>query len=141
MTRLPDWPDRLIAALERHERLVFAYGVSDCMQLAMDCAEAITGAHPYPKAKRYKTKRGAASCLKRHGFSNIIEALMAAYPEIAPSLARRGDIGIASEGAVPCAVVCEGLLFAGKPPGTVGLARVPRARVERAFAVGWDGAF
>jgi hypothetical protein len=138
MSRVPDWPDRLIAALERHERLVFAYGMSDCMQLAMDCAEAVTGTHPYPKAKRYRTIRGAAACLKRHGFGNIIEALMAAYPEIAPSLARRGDIGIAYEGNVPCAVVCEGLLFAGKPPGTIGLARVPRTRVERAFAVGWD---
>jgi hypothetical protein len=140
MTRLPDWPDRLITTLEHHELLVFAYGVSDCMQLAMDCAEAITGRHPYPKAKRYTTKRRAASCLKRHGFGNIIEALAAAYPEIAPSLARRGDIGVAYDGNLPCAVVCEGLLFVGKPPGSVGLVRVTRARVERAFAVGWDGA-
>jgi hypothetical protein len=139
MTRLPDWPDRLIAAIERHESLVFSYGTSDCMQLAMDCAQAVTAKHPYPKARRYRTKRGAAACLKRHGFGNIIEALAAAYLEIAPSLARRGDIGIAFEGNMPCAVVCEGLLFAGKPPGTVGLVRVPRARVERAFAVGWDG--
>ncbi|MFO0992555.1 MAG: hypothetical protein U1E67_11570 [Hyphomicrobiales bacterium] len=141
MSRLPDWPDRLIAEIARHERLEFSYGVSDCMQLAMDCAEAITGEHPYRKARRYRTKRGAASCLKRHGFRNIIEALAAAYPKIAPSLARRGDIGIIYEGNAPCAVVCEGLFFVGKPPGTVGLVRIPRAHIKGAFAVGWAAAF
>jgi len=146
MTRVADWPEQLIAAIERHERLVFSYGTSDCMQLAMDCAAAVTGCHPYPRAAAkkgkpaYRSKRGAAGCLKRHGFANIIEAIAGAYPEIAVSLARRGDIGIVYEGKEPCAVVCEGLHFVGKPPASVGNVRVPRARVERAFAVGWGDA-
>jgi len=143
MTRVADWPEQLIAAVARHETLPFGYGVSDCMQLTMDCAAAVAGAHPYPKAApkkgkpAYTTKRGAAGCLKRHGFTNIVEAWAAACPEIAVSLARRGDIGIVIDNGAPCAVVCEGLYFVGKPPGTDGLLRLPRVAVERAFAVGW----
>lgn len=136
--RVFDWPVRLFATLARHEALIFSYGTSDCMQLAMDCAEAVSGMHPYPDAKgreAYHDRRGAKACLKRHGFANIVEALSARYPLVAPALAQRGDLGIVMMDEVPCAVVCEGLQFAGKPPATLGLTRVGRDRVVQAFRV------
>lgn len=133
--RVEDWPERLIQCIESHDRL-FIWGESDCMQLVMDCAKAMTEVHPYPKAERsYKTKAGAASCLRKHGFENIVEALAQAYKEIPVSLAQRGDIGVVTLQDAPASVVCDGIFFVGKAPNNDGLIRVSRDLVSRAFRV------
>lgn len=136
MSRLQDWPERLFATIDKHRLLSFEWGGSDCMQLVMDCAEAITGTHPYPNAKNYHTRAGALSCLKRHGFSDIVEALSAAYNVIPVPLAQRGDIGIIKlPDDLYASCVCDGMNFVGKAPGEDGITRVPRTIVLQAFRV------
>ncbi len=106
------------------------------MQLAMACAEACTGVHPYPDAVGcYIDRAGAQECLKRHGFDNIVEALSAKFPLIAPALAQRGDIGIVTFEGILASCVCEGREFVGKAPDKDGLIRLPRRVVVQAFHV------
>lgn len=135
--RVQDWPVRLHATIAQHDKL-FTWGSSDCMQLCMDVAEAMTEEHPYPDTRpgKYKTRTGAMKVLKAHGFDSIIEALAAKYKVIAPSLAQRGDIGIVSmtDGTI-ASCVCEGVSFVGKAPDQEGLVRFPRSFVVQAFKV------
>lgn len=135
MSRVDDWPLRLLAAIERHDR-PFAWGESDCMQLAMHCAHVITGVHPFPDTPgSYSTRAGAMRCLQAHGFESIVEALAARYRPVAPALAQRGDIGIVSMEGVLASCVCEGREFVGKAPDKDGLIRVPRRAIVQAFRV------
>lgn len=134
--RVQDWPVQLHQTIAKHDKL-FNWGTSDCMQLCMDVAEAITGTHPYPDTKgKYKTRSGAMKVLKSKGFENIIEALAAKYKVIPSSLAQRGDIGIVSmpDGTIS-SCVCEGVNFVGKGPESEGLVRFPRSFVVQAFRV------
>lgn len=140
MSRVEDWPEKLFATISSHDKK-FEWGTSDCMQLVLDCAEAITGIHPFPKAKpsygvaRYVNKYGSQLCLKRHGFDSIIEALNSVYEIIPVASAQRGDIGIVKIGDNLAACVCEGASFVGKAPEDQGLVRFKRSLVLQAFRV------
>lgn len=131
--RLENWPDRMFEVIARHAAIPFAWGVSDCMQLVMDSNEAITGAHPYPKAKAYRSQRGAAACLRRHGFETIVEALAAKYDLVPVAMAQRGDNGVVQVAGVLSSVLCEGASWVGKTEG--GIIRLSRAHVVQAFRV------
>lgn len=92
--RHSEWEKRLIAVVAKHQAISSEWGVSDCYTIPDDAVEALTGVRMYPKARPYASEAGAGKKLRRHGFANVSEAFAAKFPEIAPALAQRGDIGV-----------------------------------------------
>lgn len=90
--RIDGWDDRLLAVIERHGAAAYAPGVMDCFMLAMDAAEALTGARPY--RPRYRTDAGALRALKRAGFDTLREAVAAIWPERPAGHWQRGDVAV-----------------------------------------------
>lgn len=82
----------------------------------------------------YRTARGAAIRLARHGFRGVGGALAAVLEEVPPALARRGDVGVVLEQGAEAGVVVLGTELAGMAPA--GMTIVPRERLVRAFRVG-----
>lgn len=134
MTRREDWPERLIAAIEHHAALPFGWGSSDCFLLPMDVVLAMTDAEPWPDVRgAYASEAGAARQLRRRGFATLVEAFAAAFPEIPPSLAGRGDIGVVDSPRGLAGVVFMDTGVIGK--AEAGIRRLPRSLVLRAFKV------
>jgi len=135
--RIEGWERRLNAAVAKHMALPAQYGVSDCLIIALDGIEAVTGTDPYPRDRfnrKYKTEAGAARCLRKAGFATVEDALRAACgKEIPPSLAQRGDVGV---------VVRDGMVAAGFftqlgffTRGAEEALHVPVSEVKTAFEV------
>lgn len=126
MTRLPNWSVRLQAAVSARLLMPFAWGSQDCALFGADCVEACTGADPAADLRgRYRTELGAARVLKRLGG---LAALAAARlgPEIPPTLAVRGDIGLSDRGDGRMAlVVCNGGVWQAPGPAGIVIARQP----------------
>ncbi|HVL71244.1 MAG TPA: hypothetical protein VM434_05080, partial [Beijerinckiaceae bacterium] len=117
-----------------HDALPFSWGASDCMTFAADAAAAQTGKNPYPRSRRLKTALGARRAMKRRGFASYGDALASRFPEIAPALARVGDLCIVPNeaGGETCGVVLGADVAARD---LARLARLPRSRILRAFRV------
>jgi hypothetical protein len=131
--RREDWPERLIAEIERHSHMLFEYGTSDCFIFPMDCVEAMTGDDPWAGQRGYRTEKGAAGRLRRHGFYNVGDAFAAKFEEIPPVMAQRGDIGVIQGEKATAGVVFIDTGVIGRDVN--GLTRAPRAAVTRAFRV------
>jgi hypothetical protein len=127
-----NWPDMLIAAVERHRVLPLVYGKSDCWTMAADVIEALTGERPYPDVM-YRSKAGAAKALAQRGFASVADALAARLPETPVAMAGRGDIGIVDTPDGLAAAVCVGPWFVVK--AETGIDHVSRDRIVRAFKV------
>jgi hypothetical protein len=135
MPRLIGWEDRFQAVIAHHGSCPLLWGVSDCFVMPMDDALALTGVDPWAAERRYRSAGGALRALRRNGFGNVVEAFAAHYAEVAPSFARRGDIGVAD---YPGAVLGGGVVVLGADvigKGEQGVVRLPRARLLRAFRV------
>jgi hypothetical protein len=130
--RVEEWPDALMAVIQRHADQPFRYGASDCWMLVADAIEAITGNRPFADV-RYSTKQGAARTLTRYGFTNVADALAYVLEEIPIANAGRGDVGVVDTPDGPAAVVCAGLYFVCK--SETGIDHLPRDAVKRAFGV------
>lgn len=90
--RIDGWGDRLLAVIERHGAAAYVPGRTDCFMLAMDAAEALTGARPYHVS--YSTDAGALRVLRGRGFANLRAAIAAICPERPAGHWQRGDIAI-----------------------------------------------
>lgn len=134
MTRPPDWPERLYDVIAAYQGGVFVWGQRDCWHLVMDTVEAVSGSRPYADLPAYDSAAGAARLLVEWGFAGIGDALAAVLPEVPPSLALRGDVGVIDEDGGEAGVVVIGADVLGMAPA--GLTRVPRGRLKRAYRVG-----
>lgn len=132
--RLPDWEERLAAVIAAYQGGVFVWGERDCFRLPVDVAAAVAGLRLWPDLRPYRCARGAAVRLARHGFRTVGDALAAVLPEVPPALARRGDVGVVTEGGADAGVVVLGSDLAGM--ALSGMTIVPRDRLVRAFRVG-----
>lgn len=137
MKRLPNWRARLADEMDRQRQEPFAWGRHDCaLGLAAGAVEAITGENLREGIGGYKTPRGALLALRRAGYSSLAEAISARLPEIHPSQAQIGDIGlIPSEGdigAALCVVDASGVIVMTDH----GHGRRPRADMITAYKVG-----
>lgn len=92
--RQPNWERRLTAVVQKHMDMPASWGTSDCYQFPDDAVEALTGERMHRASFGYSTEAGAAKKLRKRGFANVGEAFAARFPEISPSLAQRGDIGV-----------------------------------------------
>lgn len=107
---------------------------ADCWRLVMDTVEAVSGERLYADLPAYSSAMGAARLLKERGFDSVGDALAAVLSEVPPALAQRGDVGVVEDRGGEAGVVVIGADVLGMAPA--GLARVPRARLKRAFRVG-----
>jgi hypothetical protein len=144
ITRREDWPRRLDAALQAARRAPFVWGAHDCCLFAADAVDAMCGTDPMGGIAarfrgRYRTARGARGLLARLGGVDGLMTRVGVGPEVAPLLARRGDVvALApSDGDGSAGVmlgICIGAEIVGAAPQ--GLRLVPLAAGERAWRVG-----
>lgn len=135
MSRVTDWEKRLRAVIGMHQALPSQYGLSDCYLLPDDAVEAVTGSTMYGAAvRRYRTPAGAAKQLRRRGFETVEDAFRAKFPEIAPSFAQRGDIGVIDSDGGVCGGVFTAIGFAVRDVRAVVF--LPVSSVKTAFLVG-----
>lgn len=134
MTRHPEWEQRLSAAVAKHQACASEWSVSDCYAIPDDAVEAVTGSRMYPKARSYKTEAGAAKQLRKHGFENVAEAFAAKFPEVAPIMAQRGDIGVIERDGQFSGGVFTSIGFMTRAHG-FPVEFLPASAVTRAFKV------
>jgi hypothetical protein len=144
LARREDWPRRLDAAIRAARLRAFRWGEHDCCLFAADVVDAICGADPTDAIAarfrgRYKTARGARGLLARLGGIDGLMTKVALGPEVAPLMARRGDVvALApSDGDDSAGVmlgICIGEHVAGAAPA--GFCLVPLRAGLRAWRVG-----
>ncbi len=129
--RLKDWEARLDAVLVDWAKREHRLGRCDCGAFAGAWVEAMTGDNPWtPLAGRYATELGWLRAIRRHGWRDLPAAAASVGREIAPLLARRGDL--AFDGSALGGMVATGMLRMAE---TGGLVVVPRHHIERAWRI------
>lgn len=134
--RTEGWEDRFLEVLDKHSRMPFRWGTSDCARLPRDVVEAITGDVPDIWATDYRDATTAFLKLRALDVNNLGDAFAKVFPEIHPVFAGRGDIGIAD---YPGAVLGGGVVVVGSEvmgKGEQGVVMLPRTAMTRAFKVG-----
>ncbi len=138
-----DWQSRMSRALAARRETPFAWGRHDCALFACDVAEAVCGIDfAAPLRGRYGTKRGAYAVLDDFaggGLEQAAEKIASDHgcAEVAPLMARRGDIMLAEisvDGAPGVALgICVGerIAFAAGR----GFAQLPLVKARRAWRV------
>jgi len=135
LTRLDDWPERLMATIERHRTAVFEWGVYDCATLFADAVEAVTGVDPLASYRPWKSERSARMKMIKAGFKDMRAFARAHFPEINPSQAGRGDLGFASQANhLSCPAVIVGAHAVSRDEG--GWIVMPTNVLTMAFKVG-----
>lgn len=145
MTRFEDWPERLAAFIEERRAMPFAWGSNDCALFAADAVCAITGVDfGEPFRGRYDDEaslrlhgmHGANAHLAAGDVSRAIRDMATAWldGEIAPALARRGDVVLIDHAGGESLAVCVGEKAAA--PGRRGVIMVPRSAWLSAWRVG-----
>ena len=148
ITRLPDWPERLIGYFESMKTASFEWGKNDCILFALGAAQIMTGVDTAKDFRGlYKNARGAARVMrKRFGTTNLSEAADVFKTEWGSEecpvlMAQRGDIVeadvVSAEGGSGPSLGVVDLdgthaLFAG-PSGAI---RIKIADCHRAWRVG-----
>ncbi|MEE2860836.1 MAG: hypothetical protein VYB46_08500 [Pseudomonadota bacterium] len=138
LRRLDDWRSRLAAEMDRQRRQPFAWGKHDCATgFAAAVVEALTGNDLAADYRgQYANPRGALRLLRESGTASLGDFAALHLPEIHPSRADVGDIGVLrADGAVGeafCMVDASGLIVMTEQ----GHGRRPRSDMTRAFKVG-----
>ncbi len=143
MMRPFDWQSRMSRALAARRETPFAWGRHDCALFACDLAEAVCGIDfAAPLRGRYGTRREAYAVLDDFaggGLEQAAEKIARDHgcAEVAPLMARRGDIILAEipiAGASGDALgICLGerIAFAAER----GFAQLPLVKARRAWRV------
>jgi hypothetical protein len=135
--KLDDWRSRLDAFIAASVRKPFKWGEHDCALFADYGFEAQTGVSFGAELRgKYDTVEGGLKLLQEMGFADHVELAAARLPEVAPSLARLGDIAAVEAGALGTSLtIVGGQHLVGPAIGMRGT--LPRSLAFRAFAVGW----
>lgn len=135
--RQPGWRGRLDRYVDAVRAAPFDWRANRCDHFAAGAVAAITGADPTPAwAARIASRRGALAALARRGHASVSDAAAELFYEIAPAMARIGDLAaIPSGDAFGDAlgvVIGERVLILT----AAGVDSRDRAEARRAFAVG-----
>lgn len=136
MTRLPDWRSRLMRAAAEAAHQPIAYGQHDCFLFALDAVDAMCGTAWAAECRgRYTTLREGLVAGRRAGFADHVAFIAARLPEIAPALARVGDLAVTmgTDGLAALGVVQGAGIYVLHPGG--GLGTVPLTLAVGAFRV------
>lgn len=135
------WEKRLADTVEQYRRTPFAWGTSDCVIFAADCAKALTLADPAADYRgKYSDAAGATAIITSLGGSNVGDAA-AHFFEAHPTPhahARRGDIAVVSAPTPLDPLGALGVILGNIVAvyGPKGLHFVTRNTVIRSFRVG-----
>lgn len=138
LTRRDDWRGRFATEMDRQRRTAFVWGKQDCaIGLVCGAVEAITGADLARGYRgKYRSPKAALRLMRESGAEALGDFAAQQLPEIHPSQARVGDIGIlVSDGPIGeafCIVDASGVIVMTEQ----GHGRRPRADMTRAFKVG-----
>jgi hypothetical protein len=135
--RLPDWRVRLAEYLARTARASFRPGQHDCALFAAGAVHAMTGRDLAAEWRgTYRTLEAGQAALRRQGYEDHLALAASLFPEVAPSFAQAGDLGVVPSdvpGEVGALGVVQGAgVYVLRPSG---LAVVRRLHLERAFRV------
>lgn len=132
LTRRADGAERFGALLAARWGMPFAWGRHDCCLWAADAVLALTGHDPAAAWRgRYDDAAGAGRLVRRLGGVCAIAQRALGDPIEHPMLARAGDVGVTSSGAL---VVCIGEWWT--VPSARGLGLLPLADALDAWRVG-----
>ncbi len=138
-----DWQSRMSEALAARREAPFVWGRHDCALFACDVAEAVCGINFAASLRgRYGTKREAYAVLDGFaggGLEQAAEKIARDHgcPEVAPLMARRGDIVLAEiaidGGSSDALGICLGewIAFAAGR----GFVQLPLTKARRAWRV------
>lgn len=134
--RREDWPARLLAFVEARRAMPFAWGGNDCALFAADGVREMTGEDFAAAFRgRYTTAAGALKALRRNGYLDLADcASRLLGDEVAPALARRGDVVLFAAAEGPALGVSIGRVAIAAGPE--GVSEIPRALWARAWRVG-----
>ena len=133
MTRRPDWPDRLEAAIEAARLRPFSWGEHDCAGFAADVVLAISGVDPMAALRgSYTTQHAAVRLMARGGgLANMTTAALG--EPCAMGLVGRGDVVLACTPLGPSLGICLGVECAFVGPD--GLVMLRRSRCEQGWRI------
>lgn len=140
--RLPGWEKKALAVLDGHMSRPLTWGISDCLSVPADLCRAMTGTNILPRhLRRYRTEAGAWRLLARAGFSDVEEALNAAFPRLeGVAMARRFDAGIverkdsSGRSVLATVIITNGAQAIGRDAH--GPVLVSQLTLRSAFAIG-----
>ena len=134
ISRKPTWHADLTAYLAQAARVPFAEGVSDCALFAAGAVEAMTGVDLAARWRgRYRTTRGGLRVLRKAGYADHLALVAEHFAEIAPALARAGDLAaVETPDGLALALVQGEHIYVRGP---AGIALVPLTSAARAFRV------
>lgn len=131
-SRLPDWPERLAAHLDRWRARPFGWGDADCARFAEGAVLAVTGRRVAigPTWCDLDSARGVLRLL-----GGLVRAVDEHLPRVPLPYAQRGDVVLVRGPAHRHLAVIDG---AGGwvAPGAAGLVRGPLVQARLAWGVG-----
>lgn len=93
MQRLPDWDVRLVDWAATRLGAPFEFGVTNCVQLALEAFDAMTGAEVAAKYRgRYKSEREGRRLMLRERVDPLTGLLNLGCVPVPRGFAQRGDI-------------------------------------------------
>jgi len=138
MRRIAGWESALFDATRAAMPRAYEWGVHDCVTFAADCVEAMTGSDPIADLRgHWRGPVSARRIMTEEGADTLGDLAAQRLPEIAPSLAQRGDIVLCKgdgDSDEEFLAVCQGHTAVG--PAANGLIHVPMAQAKRAYRVG-----
>lgn len=109
----------------------FRPGKHDCALFVAGAVKAMTGVdHARGWRSKYRSMKRGQALLREKGFADHVAFVAAHYPEVAPIMARAGDIAVIDGGAL--GIVQGPNIYVLRPDG---LGIVPLTAAERAFRV------
>jgi len=98
LTRFPDWAKRLNSYVSSVRSMPFNYGTLDCALFCADAVLAMTGRDLASGMRGYTSYRDGLRIVRSLGFTDHIDVYRQSLPEIAPSHAQDGDVGVIASG-------------------------------------------
>lgn len=111
MARIEGWEERLAALLEDARDAPYVLGHHDCLKLACNAVQVITGKDYWQAFRgRYSTKAEALKLISKtaNDFAGAVSAVTGLESRL-PLLARRGDIMLYRDDAGDHLAVCNGV--------------------------------
>ena len=135
LTRLENWPERLLTTVERHRAAEFDWGVYDCATLFAEAVEAVTGTDPLQRFRPWISERSARMKMIKGGWKDMKSFCRDHFTEIPPSMAGRGDLGFPAQ---TVNLTCPGIIVGAHAVSRdeKGWIVVPTSLLTMAFKVG-----
>lgn len=135
IARRTDWPQRLNLAVRLHMKGDFEWGQYDCGTLFSDAVFGMTDWDPMEPFGRWRSETDVMRSMVLLGVRTLKDYVATVLPEIAPAMARRGDVGYAAEvGQLSCPAIILGAEAVSRDQE--GWISIPTSSLVTAYRVG-----